>query len=112
MANFATLIQHYAYSSFGELLKISDNLGSDITADPIVKTSYGYTNRELDVETGMMYYRARYYSPDTGRFLTSDPHPGKMSSPRTVVNKYIYALNNPVNLTEPTGLFTIGGDFG
>jgi hypothetical protein len=43
------LVQHYSYSSFGKILKIVDGSGSDISANPLVKTSYGFTNREHDV---------------------------------------------------------------
>ncbi|MDP7319509.1 MAG: RHS repeat-associated core domain-containing protein [Bacteriovoracaceae bacterium] len=66
------IVQHYAYSSFGKILKITDGSGSDITANPLVKTSYGFTNREHDVESGMMYYRARYYQPEIGRFISKE----------------------------------------
>ena len=102
------LIQHYAYSSFGELLKISDSSGNDITADPIVKTSYGYTNRELDVETGMMYYRARYYMPEIGRFISVDSDPGRLLLPVTLINKYIYTGNNLLIFTDPSGKSFLG----
>ncbi len=109
VSSSGTLVQHYAYSSFGKVVKISDSAGSDVTTNPIVKTSFGYTNRELDVETGMMYYRARFYSPEIGRFISSDPHPGKKSEPMTVNNRYIYALNNPLLYTDPSGEFVFTG---
>ena len=100
-----TIIQHYAYSSFGKILKIVDNSGNDITANPLVKTSYGFTNREHDSESGMMYYRARYMMPEIGRFIQEDPHPGKKKMPNTINNKYIYTLNNPLAFTDPSGKF-------
>jgi RHS repeat-associated protein len=65
-----------------------------------------YTGREYDSESGYYYYRARYYDPGTGRFLQKDPHPGKLSMPGTVVNGYIYTLNNPVNRIDPSGRFS------
>ena len=98
-------MQHYAYSSFGKLLKITDGNGNDVTAAPPVKTSYGFTNREHDEESGMMYYRARYYMPEIGRFIQEDPHPGVLNIPLTLTSKYIYTVNNPVNLTDPKGEF-------
>lgn len=85
-----TVVQHYAYSAFGKILKISDYSESDITASPIVKTSYGFTNREHDEENGMMCYRARYYDANIGRFLQEDPHPGAVGISVSVVNKYAY----------------------
>ena len=36
-------------------------------------TRYGYTGREFDADTGLMYYRARWYDPQAGRFLSEDP---------------------------------------
>ncbi|MFP5386456.1 MAG: hypothetical protein ACLGHN_10280, partial [Bacteriovoracia bacterium] len=52
------LVQRYIYSSFGKLLSIVDPAGFESTA---LKTAYTYTNREIDEETGLYYYRARYY---------------------------------------------------
>ena len=102
-----SIVQHYAYSAFGKIVKISDGSGNDVTSSPPVKTSYGFTNREHDSETGLMYYRARYYSPEIGRFISEDPRIGSFNKPQTVVNKYIYALNNPNAYTDPSGEFVI-----
>ena len=96
-------MQHYAYSSFGKIIKISDGGGADITNNAAVKTSYGFTNREHDVESGMMYYRARYYQPEIGRFIQEDPHPGKLLVPLSSINKYAYSGNNPIRFIDPDG---------
>ena len=69
------------------------------------KTTQTYTGRELEPELGLYYYRARYYDPTTGRFLQKDPDPGKMMNPITFLSKYIYAGNNPIRFTDPTGKF-------
>lgn len=61
-----------------------------------------YTGKEKDVSTGLYYYGARYYDPDTGRFLTRDTMKGSGESPQTL-NKYIYCLNNPLRYIDPTG---------
>jgi RHS repeat-associated protein len=62
-------------------------------------TRYGFTGRELDETTGLMYYRARWYDPQQGRFITEDPvgFAGGM-------NFYAYVRNNPLNATDPSGL--------
>src|SRR5262249_12392795 len=60
--------------------------------------SYGYTGREYD-ETGLMYYRARYYYPTFRRFAQRDPI-GLAGG----LNPYSYVGSNPVNLTDPTGM--------
>lgn len=96
-------MQHYAYSAFGKLLKIEDGNGNDISANPIIDPYFTFTGREYDKETGLYYYRARYYDPSIGRFLQEDPHPGLLKRPETFNSKYIYVLNNPQNLTDPKG---------
>ena len=47
-------------------------------------------------------YSARYYNPLTGRFLSSDPAEGDLTSPETL-HKYLYADGDPVNGIDPTG---------
>ncbi|MGH9184934.1 MAG: RHS repeat-associated core domain-containing protein, partial [Acidimicrobiales bacterium] len=62
---------------------------------------FAYTGRELD-ETGLYYYRARYYHPETGRFLSQDPIGFAGGDP----NLYRYAGGDPVNFVDPTGTTT------
>jgi RHS repeat-associated protein len=62
-------------------------------------TSYDYTGREFDVESGLLSLRARYYSSRTGRFLQEDPLFG--------LQLYRYAANNPTNRWDPYGLWDI-----
>jgi RHS repeat-associated protein len=61
-------------------------------------TRYGFTGRERDEATGLLYYRDRWYDPQQGRFLTEDPigFGGGL-------NTYEYAGNNPLSFTDPTG---------
>jgi len=61
-------------------------------------SAYAYTGREWDKETGLYYYRARYYDPMEGRFISKDPI-GIAGG----INLYGYVQNNPVMMTDPTG---------
>jgi len=61
-----------------------------------------FTDRRWDEETGIYYYRARYYDPTIGRFLSQDPL-GMVDGP----NLYAYVLNNPINFVDPLGLCTL-----
>jgi RHS repeat-associated protein len=60
---------------------------------------YTYASRELDLETGLFYYRARYYEPNVGRFSSEDPKRFGGG-----INFYNYVSNSPVGRTDPFGL--------
>jgi len=68
---------------------------------------YAFTGREWDPETGLYYYRARYYDPKIGRFISEDPI-GFAGGP----NAYAYVGNLPTSAVDPLGLirFVQGGD--
>src|SRR5438876_8552 len=57
-----------------------------------------YTGRESHPEPGLYYYRARYYHPSAGRFMSEDPTGFKGG-----VNFYPYAANDPTDQTDPMG---------
>ena len=97
-------LQHYVYSTFGEIVAIQDASEGDISAAPILNTSRTFTGRELDSESGNYYFRARYMDPRIGRFLQKDPSPGALSVPMSVVNGYVYAGNSPFGLFDPSGM--------
>ena len=62
-------------------------------------SGYAFTGREWDAETGLNYYRARYYDPQAGRFISTDPI-GLSGG----INLYAYVGDDPVNATDPLGL--------
>ena len=64
----------------------------------------GFHGRSRDPETGLLYFRNRYYDPDLGRFVTTDPL-GYVDG----ANLYHYAVNNPMNFYDPMGLESIRG---
>jgi RHS repeat-associated protein len=83
------LANTYTYDSFGNLTASTGTL-----ANP-----FRYTGREIDSETGVYFYRARYLDPTAGRFVSEDSsgfHSG-------TVNFYDYVGNSPLNFNDPTG---------
>jgi RHS repeat-associated protein len=64
-------------------------------------SSYGFAGEWSD-PTGLVYLRARFYSPELGIFLSRDPFPGFQTQPASLT-PYQYAYNNPVLLTDPSG---------
>jgi RHS repeat-associated protein len=100
-------VRSYTYDSFGRIVAQTGTL-----VNP-----YTYTSRELDPESGLYYYRARYYDAITGRLLQDDPIKGRID-PRMLLllgpleeSSYAFVQNNPVNLRDPSGLltFSLGG---
>jgi RHS repeat-associated protein len=84
----AAVTNTYSYDSFGRLTASGGALTNP----------FQYTGREFDTETGLYYYRARYYDPSGGRFLNEDPL-GFASG----VNFYPYVGNSPTGFTDPSG---------
>lgn len=84
--------QHVEYFAFGETF-VEEHSNTD-------RTPYLYNGKELDEETGLYYYGARYYDARTSIFLSVDPMAEKMSN----VSSYAYCFNNPVRFTDPQGL--------
>ncbi|MFN3233151.1 MAG: RHS repeat-associated core domain-containing protein, partial [Alphaproteobacteria bacterium] len=81
------VIEQFTYNAWGE------------SNDSLTGNPFRYTGRRLDQETGLYYYRARYYSPALGRFLQTDPI-GYADG----MNMYAYVGNSPVSFGDPSGL--------
>lgn len=79
-----------------------DAFGMPITTSGTTPNNFLYSGEQYDGALGMYYLRARYYNPATGRFETMDPAAGDILNPATL-HKYVYAGNNPVNASDPTG---------
>jgi RHS repeat-associated protein len=64
-------------------------------------TPLGYAGELTNEQSGLQYLRARVYDPATGQFLTRDPIEALTRQP------YPYVFDNPLNLTDPSGLEAI-----
>ncbi len=95
-----TIAERFHYDPYGK----STVLESDFTLDGDGVSDkdweFRYTSREFDTETGLQYYRARYYHSGLGRFLSRDPI-GFYGSPW---NLYNYVSNDPLYFIDPFGL--------
>jgi RHS repeat-associated protein len=83
------IVNRYEYDDFGNIVEQSGTLENPFT----------YTSREWEPELGMYYYRARWYDPSIGRFISEDPI-GFAGG----VNLYNYVEGNPINRIDPFGL--------
>jgi RHS repeat-associated protein len=94
----------YTYDAFGVLINRTGTTPND----------YLYAGEQFDAALGLYYNRARYYSFNAGRFMTSDSFGGRNTDPITL-HKYLYVSANPANKHDPNGFFgvsiaeTLGG---
>ncbi len=99
-----SVLERYSYGEFGQLTANNVPTGATGSAsfynNPIL-----FTGREWEPEAQVYYYRARYYSPATGRFLSRDP-----LGYGPDINVYRYVRNNPGRWIDPFGLDVRGID--
>ncbi len=105
----------FVTDALGSTVALSDDAGTSqtqYTYEPFGRaqvngtssSAFQYTGREND-GTGLDYYRARYYSPTVGRFLSEDPLEFAGGS----LNLYAYAGNDPVDYADPSGTQFLAG---
>ncbi len=83
-----------------------DAYGNLVASSGSTQNEFLFAGEQRDPSTGMDYLRARYYDPEIARFITRDPHPGNPLLPMTL-HPYMYAWNNPQNMVDPNGEFSM-----
>jgi RHS repeat-associated protein len=106
--------QYYHLDALGSTVDLTDQSGSvqtRYTLDPWgeithqVGTSVNrmvFTGQEHDEKTGLIYFGARYYDPDTARFTTQDSYLGEVGTPPSL-HRYLYAYANPTVYVDLMG---------
>jgi RHS repeat-associated protein len=106
-------VRYYQQDALGSVIALTDDTGAVKTQysyDPfggatisgeVSDNPFQYTGREND-NTGLYYYRARYYSPELQRFISEDP-----IRLRGGINFFAYVGNNPVKFIDPSGLVCV-----
>ena len=102
-----TMVVEYTYSPWGEILSTTGDEANTIG----VINPFRYRGYYYDEETGLYYLNARYYDPETGRFISADI---SVSTGQGFVgnNMFAYCVNNPVNYYDPTGEFAVAAVLG
>ena len=90
--NSGTKVEETAYAPYGTMRAFT---GTAVT-------NYRYTGKEIDPETNLYYYVARYYDPMMGRFITADSIVSDIYDPQDL-NRYAYCRNNPMKYVDPDG---------
>jgi RHS repeat-associated protein len=85
------VFQHLEYIAFGETF-VEEHSNTD-------RTPYLFNGKELDEETGLYYYGARYYDPRITLWLSVDP----MVEKYPAISGYTFTLNNPLSVVDPDG---------
>jgi RHS repeat-associated protein len=88
-----TISMTYTYDAWGNWLAPN--------TEPI-DNHYRYTGQQYDIDLGLYYLRARYYSPQYGRFWTMDSYAGEREDPLSL-HKFLYCGADPANRFDPTG---------
>jgi RHS repeat-associated protein len=124
-----TSLRYFHYDQLGSVAAVTDEVGSvieriaydpwgkrrgvdgvaDVTDSLVGRTTdRGFTEHEHLDEVGVVHMNGRIYDPLVGRFMSADPFiqaPSMLQS----YNRYAYVMNNPLNLTDPSGYWSLGG---
>lgn len=106
------IYQHLEYFPYGETwIEEGGSYGGNTPG-------YKFTGKELDPETGLYYFGARYYEPKLSKWISADPILGEYLDGRRAggvfkphnLSMYLYAGLNPLKYIDPNGMWTENGD--
>jgi len=89
-------------NSSGEIVFNSNYKPFGLSYGAAGSESIMYTGKTFDSSTELYYYNARFYNPNTQRFITEDSISGVKSDPASF-NGYVYVKDNPIGFADPTG---------
>jgi RHS repeat-associated protein len=114
IGNTTAKVYYYHTDNVGSIRKITNSkgavvwdasyaaFGSQIQQSGAIEELHSFTGKELDSETGLYYFNARWYDSELGRFISEDPE----ADPNNP-NLYVYCRNNPLAFIDITGLATV-----
>ncbi|MCP3909314.1 MAG: hypothetical protein GY712_15030, partial [Oceanicoccus sp.] len=117
--NTPTSEQYYHYSALRTTTNLTDESGAtrisyhtnpwgEITEQQGTSVNRQvFTGQEHDENTGLVYFGARYYDPDTARFITQDSYLGQPGTPPSL-HRYFYAYGNPTRFVDLYGYCNLG----
>ena len=88
------LVQQYGYTAFGQQ-RFKHNINA-------FNVTSRYTGQQVDDDTGLYFYKSRYYDPQLARFTQADTIVPSANTSQAL-NRYTYVENNPLKFTDPSG---------
>ncbi|MGB1140578.1 MAG: RHS repeat-associated core domain-containing protein, partial [Halioglobus sp.] len=118
-----TRTDYYQQDALGSTVALSDSNGETSTSYRLnpwgeIEEQQGdslnrqiFTGQEHDTRSGLIYFGARFYDPDVGRFINQDSYLGEPGTPPSL-NRYLYAYGNPTVYLDPDGRQAYGSGMG
>jgi RHS repeat-associated protein len=94
----ASIISYEEYYPYGDSAYIAGKKTNGEIAQEVNEKRFRYSGKELDDETGLYYYGARYYAPWMGRWVSFDP-----IGPADQLNLFVFLHNSPIVLVDRKG---------
>ena len=99
-----SVVESYSYDAWGTT--VIRNAGGAAIAASGFGNRFMFQGGDYSAATGLCQFRARWYAPELGRWLSPDP-----IGLEGGLNLYEFCANNPVNLRDPSGLFVVAGEW-